>query len=164
MQYQIGSLIGEGERSKVYENKLDSNTIVKVTSHKYEKEVADFFFNNPSDLFVKIFSIEKVGRKYIMVIEKLDSVDFTFTKKDGSSRWYESCFNRWHYKDFKYKKESRDNYIEEVKSFVKESYLVEEYYSFLDKCQAIGMGIFETAFNMGIKDGKFICFDTCLYL
>ena len=158
-------MIGQGQRSKVYENLENSSTVIKETINPTEKKVADYFFSNPSELFVKIHSIEKVGRKYIMVVDKVENPDFKFNKI-GGNYFTESKFQSWTLMNVIYSngQHSIDDYIKGIENIVidSEKHLVKPYYEFLLKAREIGMDIFDTAWNMGFKNGKFICFDTTM--
>jgi len=156
---KLGTKIGEGNRSKVYNHPTNNNLVIKVTTKKEEKEVADYFLNNPSSLFVTIYEIEKIGNKYYIVAEKVENADFKFKTKKGTF-FLENKFNAPNYK----LNTGREDYINYVKSIVIDSQieLVDEYYNFLEEAEKIGMDFFDTAWNIGLKNGKFICFDTSI--
>lgn len=161
---ELGTFIGKGERSKVYAHPTDPSKVIKVTASKPEIEMLEAFYNEPEAYFVTIHEIKKQGNAVFAVLDRVENPDFAFTLKGVSTRFFESKFENGNYFDavirYGYKKHAE--YVAEVKSRVNEEHLVEEYYLLLVRAHNQGCDFFDTAWNLGFKNGKLICFDTTI--
>lgn len=155
------TLIAEGKRSKIYQDPTNENRIIKVTNHKSEKAVINYFFKNPCSLFVNIYSVEKQGSYIYATMEKLPVVDFAFTSKKDGSIFVENMWQPFTYKQARgtaYEVSYINSKVSQLNATETE---VKEYYSFLDKAGKAGLCIFDTAWNLGKRlDGSLVCFDS----
>ena len=160
---ELGKEIGRGQRSVVYAHPTNPNLVIKKTSSKTEIEVLEAFQEDPEDYFVTVHQIERVGNTVYAVLDRVENPDFRFKTKSGEN-FFESKFNRDNYFEavLRFGFKSHEQYISEVKNKVTQPELVEDYYRLIRKAVAQGCDFSDTAWNLGFKNGKFLCFDTSL--
>lgn len=162
---KLGKLIGEGQRSRVYQHPVFADRVIKVTSDKREIEVLQAYFEEPESYFATIFELKFDGNKCYAVIQKVQKPDFKFklqvADKNGARFFFESSYNKINFIDCVIRGGQKlSEYKQHIKSIVSQPELVDEYYNVLVSAYNHGLDVFDTAWNIGFVGAKMVCFDS----